>query len=94
MMTRILELPKAIWLILVGLSLFSVSLLVGEGLAAHSSAIIIGIAACKSHLVIQHYMEAKHASRTWRLLYGSWIFTVATVIIIGHYMTLISSPVL
>jgi hydrogenase-4 membrane subunit HyfE len=79
--------PSLIWALLIFLSLASVSIFEEGWLQATSTIFIVGIAAIKSRFVIRHYMEAKHAAKHWQLLYESWNYAAAAVIVIGHYMS-------
>lgn len=79
--------PSLIWALLIFLSFMSVSVFEEGWLPSASTIFVVGIAAIKSRLVIRHYMEAKYAAKHWQLLYGSWNYAAAAVIVIGHYMT-------
>ena len=86
MISSIVNLPSAVWAMLVALTLISVTL-VDVGLSpALSPLIVVVIATVKSRFVILHYMEAKHAAKHWRFLYGNWNYVAAAIIVIGYYM--------
>ncbi|MFA7270458.1 MAG: cytochrome C oxidase subunit IV family protein [Sterolibacterium sp.] len=87
MISNIVNLPSAVWAILVALTCISVAL-VEEGLPQAATFVVVIIAAIKSRFVILHYMEAKHAAKHWKFLYETWNFAVAATIIIGQYMAL------
>jgi len=82
------EVPSRVWIVLVVLTVVAVGICDGDLLGKYSSLAIMLIAAAKARLVILHYMEAKHAPGHWRFLYETWNFSAATIIIIGHYVTL------
>lgn len=88
MIDKIVNTPSAVWAVLVILTILSMVIVEGAALGAYSAFAIVFIAAAKSRMVILHYMEAKHASAHWRLLYETWNFAAAATIIIGHYMTM------
>ena len=80
--------PFVVWLGLIFLTLASFGIFAGRILASLSTLAIVAIAAFKSRLVILHFMEATHAPGNWRFLYETWVFVVAAIIIIGHYVTI------
>lgn len=82
-----METPVAIWLILTSLTLLSFTLVEGGWLGAVSTAVIVAIATMKSALVIDHYMEARHAPPRWRILYKLWNFTAAAIIVVGQLLS-------
>ncbi len=88
MINYLVNIPSALWAVLIGLSVLSVALIEKQTLGFYGVGGIILISAIKSRLVILHYMEAKHAEPKWRFLYEIWNFTAAAIIIIGHYMTM------
>jgi hypothetical protein len=91
MTDKIVNIPSAVWVILLVLTLISVAIAEGAPLGTYSALAVVLIAAIKSRLVILHYMEAKHAPAHWRFLYETWNFAAAATIIIGHYMALAKS---
>jgi len=85
-MIRLLSRPTIVWLLLCGLTILSVAVAEGRWLRGFSSIVVVLIAAAKSRLVIQHYMEATRAAKHWRFLYATWNFFVAATIIVGYAM--------
>lgn len=78
--------PTGIWLLLVGITVIS-TLAAERHLAGMVITVVIFIlAAIKAHMVIMHYMEAKHAAPHWRALYQWWVAIAATILAIGHFV--------
>ncbi len=80
--------PLAIWLYLMVLTSAAFAICEGKLFASFSTLAIILLAAFKARLVILYFMEARHVPRPWRLLYETWNFAVAAIIVIGHYVTI------
>lgn len=78
--------PLTVWLVLMTLTVVSFVLFEGHVLASLSTFVIVAIAAQKAHLVVKHFMEVAHAPGHWRFLYETWVFVVAAIIVIGHYV--------
>ena len=38
--------------------------------------------------MVVHFMEVSQAPDNWRLLYETWVFVAAVIIVIGHYVAL------
>jgi len=76
-----------VWLVVVGLTILSFVLVEGSWLGPVSAAAVVAIAAVKSAMVIDHYMEARHAPARWRFLYKLWNFSAAAIIAIGQFMS-------
>ena len=38
--------------------------------------------------MVVHFMEVSQAPGNWRLLYETWVFVAAVIIVIGHYVAL------
>lgn len=88
-MTRqALDAPTTLWVVLILLSTASLALFEGNFTSAMAGTAIILLAAIKSRLVILHYMEAHRAKRSWRLLYETWNFSCAALLIVANLITL------
>jgi hypothetical protein len=77
---------STVWLMLLGLTNGSVLLAEGATIGAARIVGIFVIAAVKSELVLQHFMEAARAERHWRWLYRLWIGVITLMLIVGHTM--------
>lgn len=77
---------RALWALLIALTLLTASLAELSWFGLHPSVVIILIAAFKSRLVILHYMEARRAPGHWRFLYETWNVAVAGTLIMGYFM--------
>jgi hypothetical protein len=82
----------AVWLLLCGLTLFSLAFFESSAWRWSSSILTVLIAAAKARLVIVSFMETKQALPHWRLLFEVWYFAAATTIIIGYALSLSPSP--
>lgn len=73
-----------VWLALVALT--AVSVIVAERLGMREVAIvaIFVIAAIKGELILDHFMEARHAERHWPIMYGIWLIVVTLLLVGGH----------
>lgn len=76
----------SIWLVLCGLSVFSVMQLAKSEWSWAVTVLIVSVAAVKARLVIHHYMEADRARAVWRTLYNVWNVAAAATIIIGYML--------
>ena len=76
-----------VWLALVALT--AVSVIVAERLGMREVAIvaIFVIAAIKGELILDHFMEARHAERHWPIMYGIWLIVVTLLLVGGHLTT-------
>lgn len=85
-MGRISTLTR-VWLVLVVLT--AVSVIVAERLGMREVAIvaIFVIAAIKGELILDHFMEARHAERHWPIMYGIWLIVVTLLLVGGHLTT-------
>lgn len=85
-MGRISTLTR-VWLALVALT--AVSVIVAERLGMREVAIvaIFVIAAIKGELILDHFMEARHAERHWPIMYGIWLIVVTLLLVGGHLTT-------
>ncbi|WP_159981048.1 cytochrome C oxidase subunit IV family protein [Roseobacter cerasinus] len=45
-----------------------------------SGLIVLGIAFAKAHLVIDHFMELRHAPNVWRAVLAAWIVLTFSVL--------------
>ncbi len=87
-MQNFLTTPYKVWLVLITMTFVSFLIFEGGTLASLSAIAIVVIAAVKSRLVIEHFMEVAHAPGNFPLLYRTWNFVVAAIIIIGYCATL------
>lgn len=85
MINKFMNKPYTVWLVLIAMTLTSFLIFEGDMLASLSALVIIAIAALKSRLVIEHFMEVAHAPGNFTFLYRTWNFVVAAIIIIGYY---------
>lgn len=76
-----------VWLALVALT--AISVIVAERLGMREVAIvaIFVIAAIKGELILDHFMEARHAERHWPIMYGIWLIVVTVLLVGGHLTT-------
>lgn len=88
MMHKLLTTPYKVWVALIAMTFVSFLIFEGGALASLSAIAIVVIAAVKSRLVIEHFMEVAHAPGNFPLLYRTWNFVVAAIIIIGYCATL------
>ena len=87
MMDKFLATPYKVWLALIAMTCVSFLIFEGGVLASLSAFAIVAIAALKSRLVIEHFMEVARAPGNFPFLYRTWNFVVAAIIIIGYYAT-------
>jgi hypothetical protein len=73
-----------VWLLLVAVTLISTLAAERHMAPALIIVVVFGFAAFKAHMVVMHYMEAKHAAPHWRRLYQAWLGMAAVVLIAGH----------
>ncbi len=86
MFAKLSRSPRAVWLLLIGLTVVSFTLFEGHWLTSLSTLVVVVIAACKARLVVRHFMEVAHAPGNWRFAYETWVFVAAAIIVIGHYV--------
>lgn len=79
---------RAVWIVLCGLTVFSVAFSHGVSWRSSASILAVLIAAAKTRLVILNFMESRHALPHWRLLYDVWNFAAAATIIVGYILSL------
>lgn len=88
MMQKLLATAHKVWLALIAMTFVAFLIFEGGTFASLSAFAIVVIAALKSRLVIEHFMEISHAPGNFPLLYRTWNFVVCAIIIIGCYASL------
>jgi Prokaryotic Cytochrome C oxidase subunit IV len=77
--------PRSVWLLLMGLSIFSTFVAERTHHASYAIAAIFIIAAVKGDLVIMQYMEAGRAAPHWKLMYRAWLIVVTLLLVVGYW---------
>ncbi|AEH10046.1 MULTISPECIES: cytochrome C oxidase subunit IV family protein [Protofrankia] len=81
----------AVWWVLTALTTGSFVVIEGGLVTSIAAALITAMTAYKARLIILHFIEAKHAPATWRLLYLTWAFAMTSIIVVGNYTAIIVS---
>ena len=78
--------PTVVWMALVGATLASVAAFDLEAGRSHYAVpVILGVAAFKARLILQHYMELKDGPRPFRLYFDAWVLGCAGLIAGIHW---------
>ncbi|KLL09694.1 MULTISPECIES: cytochrome C oxidase subunit IV family protein [Protofrankia] len=81
----------AVWWVLAALTTGSFVVIEGGLVTSIAAVLVIVMTAYKVRLIILHFIEARHGPAIWRLLYLTWAFVMATIIVVGHYTAIIVS---
>ena len=83
-MTKEIKLIDSLWLSLVALTLFSAFMAERADPGFISVAIMAVMLAIKGRIIVDHFMELKHAHKVLRRLMRTYFYVIPSLIIIVH----------
>ena len=83
-MVKETKLIDILWLLLIGLTLFSAYMAERSSSGFFSIAIMAAVLAIKGRIIVDHFMELKHAHKLLRALMRVYFYVIPTLIIVAY----------
>lgn len=80
-MTKEIKLIDSLWLVLIGLTLFSAYMAERSDPTFISIVIMSFVLAIKGRIIVDHFMELKHANKLLRRLMRAYFYVIPSLII-------------